>query len=109
MSSCPGLTLEDFLLWNYNLTAEFAPEANFSTGIAQALGNIRPRHCLTQNQLRTLTEGFEHLRKEVENALLVFDDEGQSWRTYAGYAFDFIPDDIYTAGKIYIDALKEPH
>lgn len=35
MSSLPGLDLEDFLSWQYNLVVLDAPESNVSLGLAE--------------------------------------------------------------------------
>lgn len=110
MSSCPGLTLEAFLLWNYNITVQDGEEANVSVGIAEVLGTIKPRDHLTHDQLRTLSVIFEPFREDVERTLENFDEEKQSWRGYAGACFGFIPDIVYTEGQIYIQALRVlPH
>ena len=40
MSSLPGLTLESYVLWNYDLIVESQPDANFSLALAKHL--VRP-------------------------------------------------------------------
>ena len=38
MSSLPGLTLEAFVAWQWNLVVQDQPENNFSLGVAEYLG-----------------------------------------------------------------------
>lgn len=89
MSSRPGLDLEDYLAWLYDLVVVGQDDPNFSLGLAEALGNIEPRPRLTQEQFKGLTDLMEDVRESVEDKLLDFDEENQSWRDYACYAFEY--------------------
>lgn len=93
MSSIPGYTLEDFLAWNFDVVVNDS-ETNFSLGMAEALGNRPRRPRLTAEQFAPIVELYEEHREKVEERLLDFDEECQSWRDYAGCVFDFIPDEL---------------
>lgn len=95
MSSLPGLDLEDFLSWQYNLVVLDAPESNVSLGLAECLGlsnNHRP--ILTKAEFAPIVALFEPHRAEVEDRLMDFDEDNMSWRDYAGYSFDFLGADL---------------
>lgn len=92
MSSLPGLTLESYVLWSYDLIVESQPDANFSLALAEALGKTTRRLVVTEELFKEILEPFEVHREHVENLLLDFDDDTQSWRDYAGACFDFLPD-----------------
>lgn len=92
MSSLPGLTLESFVLWQYDIVVESQPDANFSLSLAEALGNAPRRPVVTEELFKEILEPFEPHREHVENLLMTFDDDTQSWRDYAGACFDFLPD-----------------
>lgn len=107
MSSLPGLDLEDYLMWNYDLIVNGDGSANKSLQIAEALGTaVRRRKELTTEEFAPLIALFEPHRDEIEYRLSDFDDETQSWRDYAGYAFDFIPPDLYAKGGAILDNLN---
>lgn len=99
MSSLPGYDLEDFVAWNFDLVVEEQGEANPSLGLAEALGTRKPRPRLTKEQFAAVLAPFEPYRERVEHALHEFDEENQSWRDYAGYSFDYIPDAVYEAAQ----------
>jgi hypothetical protein len=108
MSSLPGFSLESFLLWNYDLTADDSGEANISRGLAEALGTApQHRQNITQEQLKTLTAMFEHLREIIEARLLDFDEENQSWRDYGAGVCDYISDELHVSGTVYLQTLRE--
>lgn len=88
MSSLPGLDLEDYLAWQYDLIVEGDGSANPSLEIAEALGVATRRQRVSAEQFQRLVIASEHLRHDVEYRLGQFDEETQSWRDYAGYAFD---------------------
>lgn len=85
MSSIPGYTLEDFVAWQWNLVVDEAPENNISLGMAEALGNVAPRPRLTKEQFAPIVAIYEPLRETIERRLDDFDEDNQSWRSYAGY------------------------
>jgi hypothetical protein len=62
MSSIPGLTMEDWLEWNYSIDR-------------------------TASQFSKLVEKFEHKREYIETKLEDFDEEKQGWRSYNSAVF----------------------
>lgn len=110
MSSCPGLTLEDFLAWQYDLVVEDQDEANISLGLAEALGTaVTRRQVLTQKEFAVIVQLFEEHREGIEDKLLDYDEEDHgSWRTYACYGFDaFVTDELNEQVQSYLNQLKE--
>lgn len=103
MSSLPGLTLESFVLWNYDLVVDGQPEANVSLGMAEALKNIDRRKSIPPEAFAYLVSMFEPHREHVENCLEAFDEETQSWRDYSSVIY--IPEQLFAAGRQYIDGL----
>lgn len=84
MSSLPGLKLEDYLAWEYDLTVTGQEEANISLGIAEALGTVKKaRPTVSQEKFKELVNLHEHLREKIEDLLADFDEDTQSWRDYA--------------------------
>ncbi len=94
MSSIPGLTLESYIMWNHNLVVIGYLSANTSLQIAEALGINTRRVSLSKAQFDTILEIYEPYRTIVETRLEDFDEETQSWRTYAGSCFNDIEDAI---------------
>ena len=90
MSSIPGYTLESFLLWDFNLVVENHEEANFSLGLAEMLGTIPLRPRMSQDEFAKIVAAFEPHRERIEELLSDYDHDN-SWRDYAGYAFDWLP------------------
>jgi hypothetical protein len=91
MSSKPGNTLEEFVLWNLNLTCDDleGSNPNPSLQIAEALGTAtRRRANVTKAQLSHLIEPLEEFRESVEYGLQDFDEDTQSWRDYSGGVAD---------------------
>lgn len=102
MSSIPGYTLEEFLAWNYNVIIEEQAESNVSIAMAEALGAVPHRPFISQEKFAPVVALFEEHREAVEHRLDEFDEDEQSWRGYAGNAFDFIPDELYEEGSVLI-------
>jgi hypothetical protein len=102
MSSIPGYTLEAYLGWNFSITVEDLRETNVSMWMAEALGNITPRPVMSKPCFAKLVSYFEQYRHKVEYKLMDFDEENQSWRDYAGYAFDFIPEELDVFGERFV-------
>lgn len=98
MSTLPGLTLERFLMWNYDLIVDGDGRANPSLQIAETLRVTTGRVNLTREEFAPIVSLFEPFRERVEETLQEFDDDNQSWRDYAGYMFDFIPPEVYHRG-----------
>jgi hypothetical protein len=93
MSSIPGYTLEDFVAWQWNLVVDEAPENNISLGLAEALGNSKPRPRLTKEQFAPIVAIYEPFREDIERRLEDFDEDTQSWRDYSNYVdADITPD-----------------
>ena len=88
MSSCPGTTLEAFLMWQHDLVVDGDSSANPSLEIAEAMGRVSNRKHLTAIEFAGIVELYEGHRKEIESKLEQFDEETMSWRDYAGLAFD---------------------
>ena len=108
MSSCPGLDLEDYLLWEHNLVCSGFPEANVSIGIATFLGLVKDhRQVVTEEQFQELVAIFESEREATEYWLLCFDDDNQSWRNYASYSEDRFPKEMWAAGKALLKKFAE--
>lgn len=107
MSSLPGLSLEAFLCWQYDITVVGHEEANISLGMAEILGNIPRRPLLTEEQFKTIINLFEPYREQVEDRLLDFEEDEMSWRSYACYAFDFIPEELDPQVMAILAKLKE--
>lgn len=99
MSTIPGYTLEDYVMWELDLIVDGDGHANLSLQVAEAMGQQTRRTNITANQFGKIMELFEPYRAKVESALLDYDYEYQSWRDYAGIAFDFIPEDVLTKAR----------
>ena len=106
MSSLPGYRLEDFLAWNYDLIVDGDGSTNPSLQIAEALGNISPRSNIDKGRFRALVELFEEYREGVEYKLADFNEKPRSWRDYAYYAFDFIPENVFDEGAAFLKGGK---
>lgn len=83
MSSLPGLTLEAYLAWFFDLVVEGQPEANVSLGLAEAVGIETRRTVLTPAEFGRLVLEWEGDRERIESWLAAYDEESQSWRDYA--------------------------
>lgn len=100
MSTCPGTTLEDYLMWRYNLIVDGDSSANLSLQIAEAMGVKTARKRITAAEFAPLVELFEPHRRKIEWRLEdCSEDESGSWRDYAGFAFDFLPGDVIKRGE----------
>lgn len=102
MSSLPGYTMEDFLSWNYGIVFKNI-DGNESLRIAEIMGTGVSRPRLDEKTWLELLELFESYRNEIEYKLSDFDEDEQNWRDYAGYSFDFIPDEVYDKGRMIIE------
>lgn len=99
MSSLPGLTLEAYVAWNYDLVVvDDASEVNPSLGIAEVLGNAPRRRRVTKAELAEIVSHFEPYREPVENWLMDFDDESQSWRDYAAHGP--VPKEVFESADV---------
>lgn len=105
MSSCPGYTLEAFLMWNYNLRVQDSPEANIGLGMAELMGHDSQRPLLTQAQFAPIVEMHEPHRETVEHLLDAFDEETQSWRSYGSSVDDCLPQELTSKVQEYLKTL----
>lgn len=87
MSSIPGYELEDYVMWEHDLIVGDHDSANESLRIVEILGRPTRRVRITREQFAPLLNLYEPHREAVERSLLDFDEDSQSWRDYAGYAF----------------------
>jgi hypothetical protein len=94
MSSLPGLNLEAFVMWDRGLIVDGDGSTNPSLQLAEAMGRETRRTLLTGKQFAMILARYEPYRLEVERRLDDFNEEEQSWRDYAGYAFDFLPESV---------------
>lgn len=91
MSSLPGLKLEDYLSWQWDLIVDGDGHANKSLQMVEALGRPTRRLRITQEQFLEILTLYEPWRKYLEDKLSDFDDDTMSWRDYAGYGFGNVP------------------
>jgi len=93
MSSRPGLDLEDFLMWNYDLVVEGLEDANSAVQMTEVLGHPSRRVRLTAKEFAPILQAAEDHRDDVERRLLDYDEDEQSWRSYAG-SVDWLPKEV---------------
>ncbi len=108
MSNCPGATLEAFLMWIYDLIVDGDGSANPSLQIAEAIGTAtNHRKQMTAEQFAPIVSLFEPYREKTEWTLVDYNEEDNgSWRDFAGYAFDFIPRQLYEQGSMLISRCR---
>lgn len=108
MSSCPGYKLEDYISWLLDITVEGGPESNVSIGIAEMLGNVQStRQHLTKDQFAELVAIYEPIRDSIEEVLLDFDEETQSWRMYGSMIDEnYISESTTDLAQTYLDSIK---
>lgn len=94
--------MESYLMWELNITVEDLHDANESREMAEILGNVERRPHLSAEQFAPIVEMFELYREQIEHSLSRYNEEYQSWRDYAGYAFDFIPEDLIEQARAMI-------
>lgn len=91
MSTIPGRTLEAYVMWEHDFIVDGDNSANESLRIAESLGRPTGRVCITGAEFVRVLECYGPWRSQIEYALNTFSEDVQSWRDYAGYAFDFLP------------------
>lgn len=80
MSQVPGFTLEDYVYWEFGRMIGTVPDQI-------------PHRIIKPDVHSELVEFYEPYRKQVEEILLNYNEEDHgSWRTYAPYAFEFLPE-----------------
>ena len=101
MSTCPGETLERFLMWNYDLIVDGDRSANLSLHIAEAVGVDTRRRRITGEQFAKVVEVFEPYRDQIERRLGHYNEEEcGSWRDYSWVVSDGIPERIFEEGGV---------
>lgn len=105
MSSIPGYNLEAFLAWNFSITVESRGDANVSVAIAEVLGNVKPRPHVSEDTFAKLVALYEPYRQVIENRLDAFDEDNQSWRSYAEYVDCDVPADVVNKAEVLLASL----
>ena len=106
MSSLPGHSMEDYLMWNFNIRVLDRDDANASIRIAEILGTeSNRRKVLSEELFKPLVAMFEAHRETIERILDDFNSKTQSWRDYASYAFDSVPPEVYIEGDEYLNKI----
>lgn len=95
MSSIPGYTLESFLAWYYGLVVEDLGESNLSLGLAEMLLGVKARPVLSKERFTMLVCLYEPHREVMEMCLSDFDEETQSWRSYAEVVDMDVPEETH--------------
>lgn len=85
MSSCPGVTLEEWLADEYYI--HHGADLGFDLNDPRYKQLNSQFKCLTYPQFKRFVALFEPHRKYVEEQLLDFDEENQSWRAYSSAVF----------------------
>lgn len=108
MSSWPGSTLEDFLMWNYDLVVDGGGSSNPSLEIAEAVGTAsRRRPRITSEQFAPIVALFEPYREDMERHLNWFEEDTMSWRDYASAVSEQAPDDVFDKGAELVKQLNQ--
>lgn len=96
MSTCPGDTLEEYVMWDLDLIVDGDRSANPSLMLAEAMGVNTRRKAITGLAFKDIVAVYEPYRRDIESKLSSYwhEDDQPSWRDYAGYAFNFVPDAI---------------
>lgn len=94
MSSRPGLDLQDYVAWMFDVVVQDQADPNFSLAAAELLGTAVCRRRIAQSDFKKVIRLFEPWRVQIEDKLLDFNEDTQSWRDYACYAFDFVPNHL---------------
>lgn len=94
MSSIPGYNLEAFLIWLLDIRVIGEAEANFSVGVAGMFSGEDSRPILTLDQFSPIVALYEPYREMVEDRLLDFDEDTQSWRSYAEHVDTDVPERV---------------
>jgi hypothetical protein len=94
-------------MWNYDLIVDGDGSPNVSLQIAELMGIDTRRIHVTQQQFDKIVSQFESFRYSVENTLDGFDEDCMSWRDFAVYSFDYLPDELCDGVLTYIQQLKD--
>lgn len=108
MSSCPGATLERYLEWLWDLIVDGDTGANPSLQIAELMGVDTRRIRITAEQFAPILALYEPYRELIEDKLMDYNEEDNgSWRDYACYAFDSVPESIDDQAEVLRKALTD--
>lgn len=108
MSTCPGGYLEDFLKWQLDLKVIDTRDANPSLQLAEMVGtSTRVRPVLNKQEFATIVALFEEYRELIEHRLDDFDEDNQSWRDYAQYVDDDVPEALYDRAREIINSIPD--
>jgi hypothetical protein len=91
-------------MWAYDLRVVDKPDANTSLMMAEALGTSTHRKTITEDQFKPLVILYESYREYVEYRLDDFDEDTQSWRSYAS-SIEF-PLSVDYAALTYVKSLE---
>ena len=84
MSSLPGLTLESYVQWAFDITVEGDDDPNTSMRMAEMLGTVQWRRpVLTPEEFQPILALVEGKRASIEYWLEQFDEEYHGWRQYS--------------------------
>ena len=107
MSTCPGSTLEEWLMDNWSVVIETNDnkelDVNWGVRLAEQLGNIKPRPRYTQAEFDGLVAIYEPHREHIESLLENYDDD-YSWRDYNGL-MDWCPNSIHDIAEAYVKTI----
>lgn len=107
MSSLPGLTLEAYLMWNYDLIVDGNTSANSSLHMAETLGTSTKRIRIPQAKFDFLVALLEPHRGVIEEMLVDFNEAQQSWRMYAPSVSVLVDESVWTIATNYVQSLRE--
>lgn len=100
MSHCPGSRLEDWITDWYRLVDE---AGEHGTGIRRL---YKGQLILSKEQFAEFVRIYEPYREKIEDRLSEYsEEENGSWRDYCGYAFDFIPEEVFEKAQQYRQSL----
>lgn len=101
MSHCPGSSLEDWITdWHRLVDADKKHGSGWRWLYTGQL-------ILTAEQFAELVKIYEPFRAGVEERLQEYnEEENGSWRDYAGYAFDFIPEPVMETASVYLKSIE---
>lgn len=103
MSSIPGYTLEMFLKWLWNIRVVGTEEANVSVAMAELIGTVASRPMIDEGTFKNIVSMYEQYRESIEDRLADFDEETQSWRSYADHVDSDVPSNVSDAIKLMLN------
>lgn len=106
MSSLPGLTLEYYLMWLFDLIVDGDGSANAFLQIAEAIGVSTRRTRISGLDFAPIVRIYEPMRECIENTLAKFDEDSMSWRDYAIACQSCNPPEIYSDANSLVNVLR---